>query len=60
MSDLLISTSSLNECEEINLKKGESKILYQDFETPVNCMNINLEENSNLEILLYNESTYNF
>lgn len=56
MSEVLINTSRMNECEEINLEKNESRIIYQDFETQINCLNINLEENSNLEILLYNSS----
>lgn len=56
MSDLLIQTSPMRECEEINLEKNESKVIYQDFDTPINCMNISLEENANLEILLYNSN----
>lgn len=56
MSDVLIQTSPMHECEEINLSKNESKVIYQDFETPINCMNISLEENASLEILLYNSN----
>ena len=56
MSDVLIQTSPMHECEEINLERNESKVIYQDFDTPINCMNISLEENANLEILLYNSN----
>ena len=56
MSDVLIKTSPMNECEEISLKKNESKVIYQDFDTPINCLNINLEENASLEVLLYNSN----
>lgn len=56
MSDVLIQTSQMHECEEITLERNESKVIYQDFETPINCMNISLEENSNLEVLLYNSN----
>jgi Fe-S cluster assembly protein SufD len=56
MSDILIQSSRMKECEEINLGKNETKVIYQDFDTKINCMNITLAENSNLEILLYNSS----
>ena len=56
MSDILIQSSRMKECEDINLGKNESKVIYQDFDTKINCMNITLAENSNLEILLYNSS----
>ena len=35
MSDILIQSSRMKECEEINLGKNESKVIYQDFDTKI-------------------------
>ena len=56
MSDILIQPSLMFECEDVTLERNESKVIYQDFDTPIKCMNISLEENANLEVLLYNSN----
>lgn len=50
----MIDASVLDKNTLIHLKENESKVIYQNLNNPIDNLNISLEDNSNLEIMLYN------
>ena len=52
----MINTTVFEKNQTINLKENEQLTIYQDLNSQVDTLNIDLKDNSSLEVMLYNSS----